>query len=101
MITTRAVAVLCAALLAAQNPYTFAQQPQPAAGAADPSQKTLSQGQLERLVSPIALYTDPILPQARARSTYPLKIFEAGRWVGPHSNLKGREVAGPAARRPW
>src|SRR5258708_10546090 len=101
MITTRAVAVLCAALLAAQNPYTFAQQPQPAAGAADQSQKTLSQGQLESLVAPIALYPDPILSQALVASTYPLEIVEAGRWLSQHSNLKGKELADAAAKQPW
>ena len=101
MITTRAVAVFCAALLAAQNPYTFAQQPQPAAGAPDQSQKTLSQGQLESLVAPIALYPDPILSQALVASTYPLEIVEAGRWLSQHSNLTGKALADAAAKQPW
>ena len=101
MITTRAVAVLCAALLAVQNPYAFAQQPQPAAGAPDQSQKTLSQGQLESLVAPIALYPDPILSQALVASTYPLEIVEAGRWLSQHSNLTGKALADAAAKQPW
>ena len=101
MITTRAVAVLCAALLAAENPYAFAQQPQPAAGAPDQSQKTLSQGQLESLVAPIALYPDPILSQALVASTYPLEIVEAGRWLSQNSNLTGKALADAAAKQPW
>ena len=101
MITTRAVAVFCAALLAAQNPYTFAQQPQPAAGAPDQSQKTLSQGQLESLVAPVALYPDPILSQALVASTYPLEIVEAGRWLSQNSNLTGKALADAAAKQPW
>jgi Protein of unknown function (DUF3300) len=101
MITTRAVAVLCAALLAAQNPYTFAQQPQPAAGAPDQSQTALSQGQLESLVAPVALYPDPILSQVLVASTYPLEIVEAGRWLSQHSNLTGKALADAAAKQPW
>ncbi len=101
MITTRAVAVLCAALLAAQSPYTYAQQPQPAAGATDQSQKTLSQGQLESLVAPIALYPDPILSQALVASTYPLEIVEAGRWFSQNSSLTGKALADAAAKQPW
>ena len=102
MITTRAVAVLCAALLAAQTPYNiFAQQPQPAADAPDQSQKTLSQGQLESLVAPIALYPDPILSQALVASTYPLEIVEAGRWLSQNSNLTGKALADAAAKQPW
>ena len=102
MITTRAVAVLCAALLAAETPYNiFAQQPQPAANAPDQSQKTLSQGQLESLVAPIALYPDPILSQALVASTYPLEIVEAGRWLSQNSNLTGKALADAAAKQPW
>src|SRR6516162_5990624 len=101
MITTRAVAVFCAALLAAQNPYTFAQQPQPAAGAPDQSQKTLSQGQLESLVAPIALYPDPILSQVLVASTYPLEIVEAGRWLKQHSNLKGQALTDAVKQQSW
>jgi hypothetical protein len=101
MITTRAVAVLCAALLAVQNPYTFAQQQQPAGASQNDSQKLLTPGHLDSLVAPIALYPDPILSQVLVASTYPIEIVEAGRWLSAHSNLKGKELTEAAAKQPW
>jgi hypothetical protein len=101
MITTRAVAVLCTALLIAQEPYVLAQQAQSATGSQDQPQKTLTPAQLDSLVAPIALYPDPILSQVLVASTYPLEIVEAGRWLNEHSNLKTKELADAAAKQPW
>ena len=101
MRTTRAVAVLCVALLTAQNPYVFAQQQQPAGASPDQTQKLLAPAQLDSLVAPIALYPDPILSQVLVASTYPLEIVEAGRWVTQHSNLKGKELTDAAAKQTW
>jgi hypothetical protein len=97
VITTRAIAVFCAVLLVAQQPYTFAQQPQ----SAGDSQKALSPAQLESLVAPIALYPDPILSQVLVASTYPLEVVEAGRWYSQHSNLKGKELSDAVAKQSW
>ena len=81
MITTRAVAILCVALLTAQNPYAFAQPQQNGVSPQNDSQKLLSPDQLDSLVAPIALYPDPILSQVLVASTYPIEIVEAGRWL--------------------
>ena len=101
MINTRAIAVFCAVLLVAQQPYTFAQQPQSAGGSGDQSQATLTPDQLDSLVAPIALYPDPILSQALVASTYPLEVVEAGRWYKQHANLKGKELSDAVAKQPW
>ena len=101
MRTTRAIAILCVALLTAQNPYVFAQQQQSAGASQNDSQKLLTPGQLDSLVAPIALYPDPILSQVLVASTYPLEIVEAGRWLSQHSNLKGKELTDAAAKQPW
>src|SRR4029077_8292092 len=101
MITTRAVAVLCTALLIAQEPYVLAQQAQSATGSQGQPQKTLTPAQLDSLVAPIALYPDPILSQVLVASTYPLEIVEAGRWLSQNSNLKGKQLTEAAAKQTW
>jgi len=101
MITTRAIAVFCAALLIAQQPYIFAQPSQPAGPSQDQSQKALTPDQLDSLVAPIALFPDPILSQVLVASTYPLEIVEAGRWLSQHSNLSGKALTDAAAKQSW
>src|SRR5215467_13170210 len=101
VMTTRAIAVFCAAMLISQRPYIYAQQTQPAGNPASAPQKLLTPGQLDSLVAPIALYPDPMLSQMLVASTYPLEIVEAGRWLNQHSNLKGKDLADAAAKQPW
>jgi hypothetical protein len=101
MTTTRAIAVFCAALLTAQHPYTYAQQPAAGGSPADATQKALTSGQLDSLVAPIALYPDPILSQVLVASTYPIEIVEAGRWLEQNSSLKGKALTDAVAKQPW
>jgi uncharacterized membrane protein YgcG len=101
MIAERGIAIFCAALLTAQTPYTFAQQPQPAGTSQQQPQQTLNNDQLESLVAPIALYPDPILSQILVASTYPLEIVEAARWVKQNSALTGQALISAAAKQPW
>jgi len=42
--------------------------------AQEPQAKPLSQGELEQLLAPIALYPDDVLAQILIASTYPLEI---------------------------
>ena len=100
MTKPRVLAVLCAVLLIAPLPYSFAQQQQ------QPIKKqtstgVLSPGQLDSLVAPLALYPDPILSQVLVASTYPLQIVEAERWLERHSSLTGKALADAAAKQPW
>jgi hypothetical protein len=99
MTKTRVLPVLCAVLLIAPTPYSFAQQQQPikqhtSAGVRSPDQ-------LDSLVAPLALYPDPILSQVLVASTYPLEIVKAERWREQHSSLSGKALADAAATQPW
>src|SRR5260370_3162013 len=62
-----------------------------------------SPGQLDNLVSRIALYPDPLLAQVLAAATYPDQIPEAAEWANQHSYLKGDELARAISedRLPW
>ena len=100
MAKIRVLAVLCAVLLIAPAPYSFAQQQQPQP-IKQPSAALLSPGQLDSLVAPLALYPDPILSQVLVASTYPLQIVQAERWLQQHSSLTGKALAGAAAQQPW
>ena len=49
--------------------------------------------QLDKLVSRIALYPDPLLAQVLAASTFPDQIPEAAKWADEHHYLTGDELA--------
>jgi len=52
-----------------------------------------SPGQLDNLVSRIALYPDPLLMQVLTAATYPGQIPDAASWADEHSNLTGDQLA--------
>ena len=87
---------LCAAPALAQAPPAPPPPPPPAAPLAAPAPApgpSLSEKQLENLVSRIALYPDPLLAQILAASSYWNQIPEAAAWANAHSNLKGDALA--------
>ncbi len=59
--------------------------------------------ELDRLVSRIALYPDPLLSQILAAATYPDQIPDAARWADEHHYLTGDALANAIAgdRLPW
>jgi hypothetical protein len=59
--------------------------------------------ELERLVSRIALYPDPLLAQVLAAATFPDQIQDAARWADEHHYLTGDALANAIAgdRLPW
>jgi hypothetical protein len=59
--------------------------------------------ELERIVSPIALYPDPLLAQVLAAATYADQIPEAARWADQHHYLTGASLTGAitADQLPW
>ena len=61
----------------------------------------LSAGELEALVSPIALYPDPLLAEVFMASTYPLEVVEAERWVNNNKNLKGDQLKAAVDKQGW
>jgi hypothetical protein len=100
-----AIAIVCIALAIFASKQTWAQtQPaeQPAAAPATTEQEaTLSGGELDSLVAPIALYSDQLLAQTLAASTYPLEIIQLQQWMDQNKNLKGKALADAAAKQPW
>src|SRR5579862_8048857 len=49
--------------------------------------------QLDRLVSRIALYPDPLIAQILAGATYPDQIPDAAKWADQHHYLTGQALA--------
>jgi hypothetical protein len=75
----------------------------PASPAATPPAQLLTQGQLNQLVAPVALYPDPLLAQILMASTYPLEVVEAARWVGAPANkgLRGDTLTNAMQAQNW
>ena len=100
----RLTALICVTALVPGDFPLLAQQqppPQPPAQAPADAPKLKSPDQLDSLVSPIALYPDPLLAQVLAATTYPLEVVECARWLKQNSNLKGEDLTKGAAKQPW
>ena len=69
-------------------------------GAPPPS---FSPDQLDKLVSRIALYPDPLLAQLLAAATFPDQIPDAAKWADEHHYLTGDQLATAITedRLPW
>ena len=61
----------------------------------------LGQGELEKLLAPIALYPDDLVAQILTAATYPIEVVEASRWVGAHPNLRGNALQDAMQQQPW
>ena len=61
----------------------------------------MSEGQIEQLVAPIALYPDPLLSQVLMASTYPLEVIEAARWSQANSTVKGEALQDAMQSQSW
>ena len=72
---------------------------------AAPSQATapapFSQGELEAMVAPVALYPDSLLSQLLMASTYPLDVVEAARWRKSNPSLKDKALEDALQKQPW
>jgi hypothetical protein len=60
-----------------------------------------SQGELDQLLAPIALYPDALLSQVLIAATYPLEIVEAARWSRQNPRLEGDAAVEAVASRDW
>ena len=82
-----------------------ANQDLPAPGQAAPAQAPQypqqTPEQLQQLVAPIALYTDSLVAQILAASTFPEQVVEADRWVQAHPDLKGDALGHAVDQQPW
>jgi hypothetical protein len=106
----RHLAVIVIAVTLAPTSAAFAQAPLPPPQA--PPQASLPPpgpppsfppAELERVVSPIALYPDPLLAQVLAAATYPSDIPDAARWADQHHYLQPDALAAAieADQLPW
>ncbi|HVG72579.1 MAG TPA: DUF3300 domain-containing protein [Vicinamibacterales bacterium] len=94
------VAVACTAALL---PGTFttpaaAQEPQ---AAASEGAVSIPPDQLDSLVSPVALYPDPLLAQVLAASTYPLELLQLHQWLQKNPGLKDKALIDAVSKQPW
>ena len=109
-----ALAILCAYLMLASGFPARAATPSGAREAAQDQAQAQSQGQdepddtvlltpdqLDDLVSPIALYPDPLVAQILAASTYPLEVVQANRWLQSNSSLQGTALTDAAQNQTW
>src|SRR5882757_3963372 len=61
----------------------------------------LPNDQLDSLVAPIALYSDPLLAQTLAACTYPLEVIQLQQWMAKNPNLKDKALADAVSKQPW
>ena len=97
MIKKHASAVVVIATLLGLTQLLPAQPPPP------PPPPSYPPAELDRLVSRIALYPDPLLSQVLAASTFPDQIPDAARWADQHHYLTGDALANAISgdRLPW
>ncbi len=93
-LSARAFVVALALFFGALTPAA-AQQ-----GAA-PAQPLLKAEELDQLLAPIALYSDPLLSEVLIASTYPLEIVQAARWAKSNAKLKGDALTAELAKQSW
>ncbi|MGB6979583.1 MAG: DUF3300 domain-containing protein [Candidatus Acidiferrales bacterium] len=107
----RAITLLCALAMIPAAPPTFAgarqndSQPQYDSQSQDNQQVSdtplLASDQLDDLVTPIALYSDPLIAQILAASTYPLEVVQANRWLQSNSGLQDTALTDAARNQSW
>jgi Protein of unknown function (DUF3300) len=100
------LALLCAFLIGPGDAFAYAAFARTAVAQAPVSQTAdtatpISANQLDSLVSPIALYPDPLLAQVLAASTYPLELMQLQQWLGRNPGLKDKALADAVAQQPW
>ena len=103
---TLAMGATLALALAALTPFAFSQAPPPPPPSYGPPPgppPSYPPQELDRLVSRIALYPDPLLSQILAAATFPDQIQPAAQWADQHHYLTGDALAAAisADRLPW
>ena len=65
------------------------------------SAPVFKQEELDQLLAPVALYTDPLLSQILMASTYTLEVVMAGKWVEQNKGLQGDSLAAALEEQTW
>src|SRR5258708_8870633 len=61
----------------------------------------LPNDQLDSLVAPIALYSDPLLAQTLAASNYPFEVIQLQQWMAKNPDLKDKTIDGAVSTHTW
>lgn len=62
---------------------------------------TFSDGELQQLLAPIALYPDTVLAHILIAATYPLEVVEAERWVSGHEGMEPEDAMTAVEDEDW
>src|SRR5947199_991292 len=104
-LTLAVIGVLFLGLLTqvhSQTPTQQAQSQEMTTTTSDTEQApALPSDQLNSLVAPIALYSDPLLAQTLAASTYPLEVIQLQQWMAKNPDLKDKALADAVSKQPW
>src|SRR6201993_1047748 len=96
------LAMLCVVTLLPGDSPGYTPLPSPSQESSQQNQAPkISPEQLDSLVAPIALYSDPLLAQTLAASTYPLEIIQLQQWLEKNKNLKDKALADAVAKESW
>src|SRR5262245_22790014 len=89
-------------LIIAFAPMANAQtQPAPAPASAPAQDQLLSAGEIDALLSPVALYPDTLLSQVLMAATYPLEVIQASRWLKENKGLKDDALRAALDKQGW
>jgi hypothetical protein len=101
--TSGALVLANFAAIAQDQPPPGAQLPPPEAGGPppQPAGQQIGQGELEKLLAPIALYPDDLVAQVLTASTYPIEVVQAARWVNEHPNVHGDALQDAMLQQQW
>jgi hypothetical protein len=100
-ICTYVAAVCTAALLPGTSFTTTVAAAQELQAAASEGAVSIPPDQLDSLVSPIALYPDPLLAQVLAASTYPLELLQLHQWLQKNAGLTDKALIDAVSKQPW
>ena len=95
------IAIAGVTLLSAGSSAALAQQAESQVMTTTEEAPKLPNGELDSLVAPIAVYSDSLLAQTLAASTYPLEIIQLQQWMDRNKNLKDKALADAVAKQPW
>ena len=89
-------------LFVAFAPVANAQtQPAPAPASAPAQDQLLQPGEIDALLSPIALYPDALMAQVLMAATYPLEVIQASRWLKENKGLKDDALRAALDKQGW
>jgi len=61
----------------------------------------ISDGELAKILAPIALYPDTLLSHILIASTYPIEVVKAERWTREHPDIEGRDAVEAVEDEDW